>query len=80
LRPGFDASLNAKRITANMRFAMLLFSFPDRSTQCLQCAPRAGARGIGAPRTRGHAAACATTRGAAARGASVAIVINCGDA
>jgi hypothetical protein len=75
LRPGFDASLNAKRITANMRFAMLLFSFPDRSTQCLHCAQGAGVRGIGAPRARGHAAACAT-----APGASVAIVIHCGDA
>jgi hypothetical protein len=59
-------------MTANLRFAMLLIRFPDRPTQCLQCAQDGYA-----PPARA-AAFAAVQRGACS--ASVAVVINCGDA
>ncbi|GAB2887424.1 hypothetical protein GCM10027093_23190 [Paraburkholderia jirisanensis] len=69
---GLDASLNAKRMTANLRFAMLLIRFPDRPTQFPPCAQYGYA-----PPARA-AAFAAAQRGAC--DASVAVVINCGDA
>jgi hypothetical protein len=63
---------------ANPRFAMLLFSFPDRSTQFPQGAP-----GAGAAHAHARAAVLAAVLAAARHampGACVAIDINRGDA